>query len=514
MTRIISKRLFWFSQFLMGITSLTLLASLTLMTSSIKSELANDILHEYFPITILVFCCFFLIISLWLDIGKAYKIENKWGYMFKWKWLWILIPLSLSFSSLCLLIFDVFVPLYFYVSVVSSILFCIIGSGCYNNFGENYFHGILNTFFPRILVAEFTAWISIGFAEDLVKSMLWVDDYRIKIYATGLVLALVAAILYGETNQLSPYKNSYKNSIKILVSRVLPILNHAVFFALMFGLMIQALFYENLIKNSDVMSSVVFRDYFDEANLYSQLLLDLESGRNQYQDYCLLTNLKDIRVRGSADNTQTIMKNDSIEIQATIFVRQQVSNESPKDEIDKHNDIVHYYNHAVNEINYFYRSHVDSKKGALIGDTLCVLDAINNADNATIKNENSKRLKSLPIDLRKEISCVRINALKYNNYETLMNWATLQHSEQPQTGSTILNSLTAKAIREHNCCREVGRHGKENFMKSLRFNEKEATNIDFFRIFPTLLVFHTLIVLVIAFVTQLFITQKSVTEPI
>ena len=505
MFRDIGKRLFWCSQFLMGITSMAL------FTSSICEEKNNDILFVYFPVTILVFCFGFFIISLCYDLILADKKENKFKNMYRGKQLCILFPLLLlSILSLLLLFCDNFEPFYFYISVVSTILLFITLSGYFNNSGENYFHGILNAFFPRILVAELAAWITIGFAEDLVKSMLWVEGIGIKISATGLVLVLIAAILYGETNQLSPYKNS----IKLLKSRVLPILNHAVFFAFILGLIIQSLFYENLIKNSDVMSSVVFRDYFDEANLYGQLLLDLESGQNQYQDYCLITDLKDIKALGSAANTQTIIKNDSIEIQATVVVRQQVSNESPKDEKEKHNSIVHYYNHAVNEINNFYKNHIDSLNSSWIDDTLYVLDTYNNANNETIKNENIKRLKSIPIDLRKEISCVRINALKFNNYDTLMNWATFSYTEQPQTGSGSLDILTANAIKGRNCCRKVSKSRKDGIKKLSLFKEKDATNVDYYRIFPTLLVFHTLIVLVIAFVTQLFINQKSVTEPI
>ena len=41
---------------------------------------------------------------------------------------------------------------------------------------------------------------------------------------------------------------------------------------------------------------------------------------------------------------------------------QQLSNESPIDEMDKHNSIVNYYNHVITEINDFYKQHIDISK--------------------------------------------------------------------------------------------------------------------------------------------------------
>ena len=522
MTRNISKKLFWCAQSLMAITSLALLIS------SFFDEEAIFIMHRLFPIAVSVFSLVFILYHLlfylkklkenkkifikilkklkenrkiFIKILKMFK-KNKKICRYIWYQLCLLLPSSILaiLSVIFLLYSSDFKSGYFYVPVVFCIFLWIVLSGWYNYPEESRKKGFLLPLFPRIMVAELAAWLTIGFSEDLVKSMLWVEGGNLlKAWAAFLVLILVAAILYGQANQLSPYKQWYN----LLGYRVLPILNHAVFFALIIGVLIQSIFYENHIKKSDVMSGVVFKEYFDEANLYNQLLLDLENGQKQYQDYYLLADLKDIKMRGIINNTQLLFLNDTTEIQSILNVSQQLSNESPIDEMDKHNSIVNYYNHVITEINDFYKQHIDISKQEWLASYLRLksLYPRNIINDTIIKAYNFKIMKALPIDLRKEISCVRISMIKYNDNDTLMNWATLNHLEYPLTGSAILDSLIVKAKKEHKCCRDV--NGDSNFWL-----------LPHFRVFPTLLLFHTLIVLVLAFVTQLFIKQKSVTEPI
>ena len=155
----------------------------------------------------------------------------------------------------------------------------------------------------------------------------------------------------------------------------------------------------------------------------------------------------------------------------------------------------------MRELNLFYSNNIDSTVSEWIKDTLYPLNdtitIINDSitkSNDSIKEKNQNTIKNSLWDLKKEISCIRRNLLKFNNYDSLMSWATMNRPKISNTGNLVLDSLTVKAIREHNCCREI--HPSKN------------------KIFPTLLIFHTLIVLVLAFVTQLLISDKSVTEPL
>ena len=91
--------------------------------------------------------------------------------------------------------------------------------------------------------------------------------------------------------------------------------------------------------------------------------------------------------------------------------------------------------------------------------------------------------------------------MKYNDYETLMGWATVPPPSNIHTESAYMDTLTKVYQEKRSCCRKIYPPIISNAEKGKRF-------------FPTLLIFHTLIVLVLAFVTQLIISDKSVTEPL
>ena len=114
-------------------------------------------------------------------------------------------------------------------------------------------------------------------------------------------------------------------------------------------------------------------------------------------------------------------------------------------------------------------------------------------------------LDPLLLFIQKELTIVRQSTIKYNNYETLMNWATAGDTSSVDATSTYLYGLTQNYknsdlpdndIKNHKCSRII------------YYNDKDKP----IRVFPILLIFHTLVVLVIAFVTQLIISDKSVTE--
>ena len=114
---------------------------------------------------------------------------------------------------------------------------------------------------------------------------------------------------------------------------------------------------------------------------------------------------------------------------------------------------------------------------------------------------NLNIIKPLSVYLPKEITNVRNCIIKYNEYDTLMNWVTAGNQMDINTNSGYMDALTRNAQKEQICCRKI---------EILPFLEEITSG----RIFPRLLIFHTLIVLVLAFITQLIISEKSVTEPL
>ena len=120
-----------------------------------------------------------------------------------------------------------------------SAVACLIFSRCCNGTRTS----LSNVFFLRIIVAEATAWFTIGIVDDLVKSMLWIEHNKIAIFAVILVLILVIAVVFGKVKHHSPYCDN-----NTLLKKSLLIINHSLFFALVMGCIMQVVFYSNLLK--------------------------------------------------------------------------------------------------------------------------------------------------------------------------------------------------------------------------------------------------------------------------
>ena len=481
MTRTVGKQLFLCGQLFMALTTIALFCSF------LRISWYDGVIKKVFPICISLLCLGLFFIFAANDWKKGEKNTNKDKYKFSFLRLWIVIPIILSSASLL----HILPVKWLFLCIIGFILCSIFFSGYYNNAEKGGIDGIIYAFFPRILVAELAAWLTIGIAEDLVKSMLWVDKWLIVLIATFFVLILIGLIVGGEIKQHSPYL-AYRN---IIFKRTLPIINHSLFFGLIIGLLTQMVFYNNLIKNSDVMSSVVFNNYFDDANYYCQNLIDLDNTIRQYEDFSHTSSLKGISMTGKGIGTQTTHLNDSVFIKLSMSFDQEIESNFTPDDSTSHNNLVKNIDEIVKEIRQLDLS-MGIKSSFLYEGSLCLLnDSIDSVDmESNYMKENLKKLSTLPIYLQKEITCIRRNINKYNDYDTLMNWATADYRPTINTGSAYLDKLTEDIQNKHKCSRTI----------NTRFVE--------LRFFPILLIFHTLIVLVLAFVTQLIISDKSVTE--
>ena len=331
----------------------------------------------------------------------------------------------------------------------------------------------------------------------------------------------------GEIKQHSPYYkwpdwrwlfnwiNFFKEAK--VVFRATQILNHSIFFALLVGIIMQLVFYKNLVRTSEVLPNVVYNNYFDDANYYCQNLETLNESLRQFELVYLTTK----KVGNIAINNSL---KDSVN-KITASFRLETSHGENLSEED--------YNRYVNIINQSIKEIISLDTGLnvepflkrkmslcnldrcmpTIGRTpICqqknnlslyyMLDTIgvfnNNKKNDIIVNkENRKMISYNTIRLQGEIVNVKRAISTFNNYDTLLNWATVNGEDSVDTGSKYLDALTMKAQKENKC--------------SLSFDKD---NPDSARFFPILLIFHTLIVLVLAFVTQLLISDKSVTEPL
>ena len=511
MTRTVGKRLFLCAQILMAITSLAILVS------SLYSKQADNILHKAFPDFVIMFGVSSLFCFSYNDWKNQRKNQKeRWGW--KKTQLFIILPLLILLFSAVTCIYKSQYHV-FYTIVIGCIIIWIFFSEYLNNLDSNkkangivytlfpidfvltlFPIGSIHALFPRILAAELTAWFTIGIAEDLVKSMLWIEGTFIPICATIFVILLIKTILSVQIKKHSPYKHhSFKK-------KVLPILNHSLFFALFFGLLMQIIFYNNLIKNSDVMTSVVFNDYFDNANYYCELLEDLDNTITQYENLSFLE-------ASAHTNSKSEVKLDSASINTNLIMDFSLFRDL-NEYISIHNGVVTNFNDISlrlekDSISLKSLLKTSSNLSNMLPYNSVTLDAIktNSIDAIrSVRDANLKMVISMRPLLCNEISRVRSQILKCNNYDTLMNWATIGQPSFEKTGSHYLDTLTSKAIKDYNCCKQI--KTKQDWLKKIL----KAINIYELKIFPTLLIFHTLIVLVLAFVTQLFISDKSVTE--
>lgn len=353
-----------------------------------------------------------------------------------------------------------------------------------------------NTFFLRIIVAEATAWFTIGIVDDLVKSMLWIEQRKLAVFIVVIiVLILVLAVVFGKVKHHSPYCNT-----RTIVEKSLVILNHSMFFAFVMGCIMQFVFYSNLLKNSDILSGVVYRNHFVEVEDYLGRLNDLEKSINDYRDFTRDFDFTNTQISG--DNTGEIELNgdlffynhDSVVESASLSLEHRISIGSNMvsmigiDISKYHNELVDNIISCIQEVNNPNYMLVTFKIERM------AKDEENYSVICNILKRNLEAINSqLSLKLKTEIREAK-NHLMDSSYETLIKWATANDSINDQTQSASINKLIADA-KTNKCCVKVP------YCKDRYF-------------YPYLLLFHTLIVLVLAFITQLIISDKSVTEPL
>lgn len=514
-------------------------------------ETFKTILDKNFPVWVGLFSIlyFLIVLPFWVDKRDDNGVRNskrwsKWPQLCMTGVLIFSLVFSVCYSSPKFLISTGMYALFLFVAW----FVLIICSGVFNNPLKRRIFQISNLqpFFPRILVATMAAWLTIGLAEDTVKSLLHVDG-DILLLAIISVLFLIFIILYGEIMQHSPYLKW-----KTITCRAFSILNHSIFFAFGFGLIMQSVFYGNLVKTSDVLSSVVYNNYFDDANYYCQNLETLNESLKQFElVYLTSKNVGSISIKGSmTDSTSkstagfqaTSFYRDTLRIEdynryvdiinksiEKIFrINREVNNDSiflmKKDHCKSHHDSYYNldnyqeviskifemvylnYNRYVQSIRDFLRLNRDNssflmKKDHCKSDSCYMLNWLirgNLDNNQKVISKNFEMIYLNMLSLQDEIADVKRAISLFNNYDTLINWATVNQENSVNTGSAYLNKLTKNAQKDYKCSLTIPVCDKN---KPARF-------------FPILLIFHTLIVLVLAFVTQLLISDKSVTEPL
>lgn len=388
----------------------------------------------------------------------------------------------------------------------------------------------LSVTMPRILVAIGIGWLSAFISEDLIKSQLEIG-YIFTIIAFIGVSFLLLLLLRGEIKQHSPYNKviSFRTvlgkSLPILSvsGKLFPILIHSYFWVLTSGVVMQFALYDRLLQHSKALPEIVYEDTFEKAETYSMHLNNLKDAIESYEN-----DWNNIYI-GSGRSTGTSIGNDFNKI--TLFYNPDFSiyadrfESKAKDVVDKSFQVWKYRMNLwldVRQSDSCFKMSNDNQTfaGLKYGDsyayplfdmepklTQTIGDMMNGGLALEQKYQSiSKQLLFLDEMIsacEKEIQNTTLFISENKNWDTLISWSKYQSKSFAVNDSQ--DCIKLHAIQNNNICREV----EMWWVGSKQWVKKSSLNI-----FPRMLIFHSLIVLIIAFVGQLIISDKSVTEPL
>lgn len=370
----------------------------------------------------------------------------------------------------------------------------------------------LNALYPRILVAEFAGWLMVSISEDLIKSMLWIESGTIRIALIVIVSIVgVGVIVWGETKQHSPYLG-FKNAWKTML-----IMNHSVFFALFFGCLMQWSFYDNLLKNSNVLPDVVYKEHFDLVDDYLAQIEGMDNSFVEYRRFVQDYHWSNVR---SLANNKTKASTNGFGVfrgqKDTLFITLNSDFEFQRaliDSLKKTNEIEDYHDNLVKAIDISISQIIEIwNKNSVPYDTnifknnfeycLCQQKDTTRSDTLnSIIHHNIELMTKIKSEIGAEKQMVNFHKM-HDRYDDLIAWAAVDTTKNSTsindsckaTGSKYIDTLVQK-VNLKKCCRILDPKKSKHF-------------------YPNLLLLHMIIVLMIAFVTQLIISDKSVTEPL
>lgn len=463
---------------------------------------------------------------------------------------------------------------------------------------------------PRILVSVAIMWLVTFVSEDLIKSQIGIFDRWVIIVFAIVLLVIVLVLLIGEIRQHSPY-DAFKHLRKWWWKPIL-LLNSFVFVVGVSGMLMQFVFYKDLLKGSGALSEIVYADYFDELDNYQNQLEVLKTSLRDYQQMSGSYRLRPKNASGRNHGNISFQSTDTLgnpisNTQGSIDMSVDIQQESPDGIVELYNQSVDIVRESVaalkSTMEDSYESRVEMQSTAVNTlfasqfisqceseitkdttfanvlfynliyshyeaemekdtDTVAVVekwacDIIAQCDTTiTIDTSDVKKILNDFVGNQRDLMSNRLvsfnaffsnigiiqdsimnkivdsseadpvvavndgiatniimligqeqlrvehNRLE-NNFDVLMDWSTYRENPKIDYSDFIRQSpylafIKNDAMNNHKVCREVG----------LKIDEKPMV------LYPYLLLIHSLIVLILAFVGQLFISKETVSEPL
>lgn len=344
----------------------------------------------------------------------------------------------------------------------------------------------LSMFLPRIIVSIATAWFILIASEEILKNQLNVDKLTI-IIGIPLVMILLFVFVFAEIRQHSPYYSYKKNST--LYGKTLLVIIYSFNFTVSLGFIAHPLVVDGYIKRSSVFENYIYSNDKDS-------LVMVKSEWEGYRNKLLSAQSSNIVAFSMIPGQQlkaSFSFNEKVNFKTKI--------ESSKVRIIK--IFVQTYNNKIQSL-----QRVDS-----------VLLKEMKLRNFYTMNLHQLDTNNLTINNYTDLIAVPLNSNELEISNAIISCDTILES----IGKLLINAsdvgtlINYKTFQENITKKERKIPSKYRFQKDTDDILRYETTIPFFPqrpiiLYPLMLIFQTLIVLLLAIVGQLIISDKTVTE--
>lgn len=378
---------------------------------------------------------------------------------------------------------------------------------------------------PRILVALMIGWFTIAVSEDLIKSQL---DLGAVVVLTAFVAVsiIIFLMLRGEVRQHSPY---YRWPWKVkLFPKTTSVLIYAMFWNLLLGIIMQQVTYSSLLKTSGAVPEAILGQLPSDVEKYKKSIETCVGMLDDF-DWSMDGIIHDYgkvdfhsKVTANSFDTILVLKADAFTLVGNS------KNVDANSFVDQHNAFLGQISSWIEGAgDYVNNDPVLMELRVFAKTSIIEMPKTNKNEEKAIDSvrktieRNLYKSRKIKNNLRIQLLTIDDFAQKINNNNALMEMGKVKNKSQQDDGLPVrtknayLDRLERSVVKAH-CFNRDMKIPVYAFNKTIKIlKEPIEIHVDEeINLFPRMLVFHSLIVLLIAFVGQLIISDKSVTEPL
>lgn len=369
----------------------------------------------------------------------------------------------------------------------------------------------LSMILPRIIVSIVTGWFLLIASEEILKNQLNVD-LIVLIIGLPLVLILLFVFIFAEIRQHSPYY-LYKKPSKLFRKTAL-IIVYSFNLSVSFGLIAQPLVVNNYILKSKVFEDYIYSDQREYLNLvkdsyinYRNKLLSIQSANTIAFSLIQQQELK---------NDTKILLPDSL-----MFFNLSKTNKTDNRIFSIYAETYNNKIYSIDTLTFNSVLRKDFKKRSNVNEDSIALaymrpEFFKNSKfdeplgkKVLIQNENRISVLGRICDLA--LVDIGNRILNSSNVDSLITYNTYFDSKKNEKRNPFCNDRERYEKFVKDSTNSYGFLNNPYYILryQYRFNNDMRYNI-----FPSMLIFQNLIVLLLAIVGQLILSDKTITEPL